>query len=471
MPLPCSQAIILQEGMVMNPIVMDAVNAFDISIYEPIIPRRLSLGKILEPKAGNLMKVVTGMRRSGKSYRLFQEMRRLHDNGIPWNRICYFNFEDDRLSPVTPEVGDEVLEAFETINPGSFDQGVFLFFDELQEMENWGKWLRRIVDTRRVTIYATGSSSKMLSSEITTAFRGRAIDFELLPLSFSESITFNGLSIPGQRKPAFTERERLGLQRALHDYLKTGGFPAAQGLPDQERVPLLQSYAQQVVSRDVVERHSLAKPRVASMFAQKLLGSNARQLSIRKTENELRSIGVATSRESLGDMLEYFEQAYLAFVMKSRTYHLAEPTNSIPKVYAIDPGLAAANSKAYTNDAGQRLEDAVYLELRRRSASNRNEAITSLRTKGHSYEVDFAVGDALLGNDLSLYQVCVDANDAKTLDRELRALWEAMAEHDAKEATLIVADGTSETYERNGFVVNQVPAWLWLLPDTKSDEL
>lgn len=100
-----------------------------------------------------------------------------------------------------------------------------------------------------------------------------------------------------------------------------------------------------------------------------------------------------------------------------------------------------------------------------------HEAITSLRTKGHSYEVDFAVGDALLGNDLSLYQVCVDANDAKTLDRELRALWEAMAEHDAKEATLIVADGTSETYERNGFVVNQVPAWLWLLPDTKSDEL
>lgn len=449
----------------MNPIVLDAINAFDISIYEPIIPRRLSLGETLAPKAGNLVKIVTGMRRSGKSYRLFQEMKKVHDEGVPWNCICYFNFEDYRLSPVTPKVGDEVLEAFETINPGSFDQGVFLFFDELQEMQNWGKWLRRIVDTRRVTIYATGSSSRMLSSEITTAFRGRAIDFELLPLSFSESILFNNMDIPSHGKPAFTERERLALQSALQNYLKVGGFPAVQGLSDQERIPLLQSYAQQVISRDVVERHSLTKPRTASMFAQKVLGSNARQLSLRKSENELRSIGVMTSRESLANMLDCFEQAYLVFVVKDRTYHLAEATNSIPKTYAIDPGLAAANSKAYTNDLGQRLEDAVYLELRRRNASDRNEAITSLRTKEHGYEVDFATGDALLENDLTLYQVCADVNDAKTLDREIRALWEAMAEHDIKNATLIATDGNPASYERDGFVVSQVPAWQWFLSD------
>lgn len=449
----------------MNPIVMDTVNAFDISIYEPIVPRQLSLGDILAPKAGNLVKIVTGMRRSGKSYRLFQEMKRVHDSGVPWTRICYFNFEDDRLSPVTPEVGDDVLEAFATINPGAFDEGVFLFFDELQEMTDWGKWLRRVIDTRRVTIYATGSSSKMLSSEITTAFRGRAIDFELLPLSFSESIVFNGLNIPSCDKPAFTEFEKLGLQRALDSYLKTGGFPAAQGMSDQERIPLLQSYAQQVVSRDVIERHSLAKPRVASMFAQKMLGSNARQMSLRKTENEMRSLGVATSREMLGNMLDYFEQAYLVFVVKERTYHLAGSTNSVPKIYAIDPGLAAANSKAYTNDTGQRLEDAVYLELRRRNSSDRNEAITSLRTKAHGYEVDFAVGDSLFGNDLALYQVCAEVNDGKTFDRELRAMWEAMAEQKVKESTLIVASGKADRYERDGMLVNQIPAWKWLLPE------
>ncbi len=447
----------------MNPIILETINAFDISIYEPIVARRLSLGEILVPKAGNLVKIVTGMRRSGKSYRLFQEMKKVHEGGVPWSRICYFNFEDDRLSPVTPQVGDECLEAFEMLNPGAFDEGVFLFFDELQEMKEWGRWLRRIVDTRRVTIYATGSSSKMLSSEITTAFRGRAVDFELLPLSFSESIDFNEWDIPNRAKAAYTESEKLRLQATFRDYLKTGGFPAAQGLPDQERIPLLQSYVRQVVSRDVVERHSLIKPRVAAMFAQKTLGTNARRLSIRKTVNELKSLGVVTSRESLGNLLDYFEQSYLAFVVKERTYHLAESTNSIPKVYAIDPGLAAANGKAYTNDAGQRLEDAVYLELRRRSASDRNEAITSLRTKAHDYEIDFAVGDALFGGALELYQVCANVSDDKTLNRELRALWEAMSEHEAKVATLIVADGEPASYERSGFVVNQIPAWRWFL--------
>lgn len=448
----------------MNPVILDTINAFDVSIYEPVFARNLSLGEAFPPKAGNLVKIVTGMRRSGKSYRLFQEMKKLHDSGVPWSQICYFNFEDDRLMPVTPETGDEVLEAFETLNPGAFDKGVFLFFDELQEMTDWGKWLRRIVDTRRITIYATGSSSKMLSSEITTAFRGRAIDFELLPLSFSESIAFNELGIPNQEQPSFTEAERVALQKAFRNYLKIGGFPTVQNLSDQERIPLLQSYAKQVVSRDVVERHSLAKPRVASLFSQKLLGLNARELSLRKTVNEIKSLGISTSRESLSSMVDYFEQAYLAFIVRERTYSLVESTNSMPKVYAIDPGLAAANSKAYTNDVGQRLEDAVYLELRRRCCSDRNEAITSLRTKAHNYEVDFAVGDVLFDSSLELYQVCVDTSDKKTLKREMRALWEAMEENGVHQSTLIVADGNAETYEQDGLVVNQIPAWRWFLP-------
>ncbi len=112
------------------------------------------------------------MRRSGKSYRLFQEMAALLDQGIPQSRICYFNFEDDRLAPVGPQTGDEVLEAFQMLSPQAFEQGAYLFFDELQEMQDWDAWLRRVVDTRKVTIYATSSSSKLLSTEIATGFRG-----------------------------------------------------------------------------------------------------------------------------------------------------------------------------------------------------------------------------------------------------------------------------------------------------------
>lgn len=447
----------------MNQIILETLRNFDISLHEPIHKRDLDLGEPLSPKAGNLVKVVTGMRRSGKSYRLFQEMKRLNANGVPWSRICYFNFEDERLSPVATQIGDDVLEAFEALNPGAFEDGVYLFFDELQEMDGWGKWMRRIVDTRKVTVYATGSSSKMLSTEITTGFRGRAIDFELLPLSFAESLRYNGLALSGQSLVALSTVERIRINEAFSSYLKVGGFPAVQQLAPQVYVPILQSYAQQVVARDVVERHRVAKPRVASIFAQRLLSTNAKKLSIRKMVNDLKAVGISTSRELLGDILAHFTDAYLAFTIKERTYSLAESSNAPSKVYAVDPGLALANGRANTNDMGQRLECAVYLELRRRMQGARKGTITSLRTKAHGYEIDFALGDALDNCGLELMQVCQNVDSDSTLNRELRALWEALDENRDSTATLIVAEGVDAEYKQGDCAIKQIPAWKWFL--------
>ena len=124
---------------------------FDLDLFRPIVPRRLSLGGILPPRAGNLVKVITGMRGSGKTYRLFQEMDALVASGVPKERICYFDFEDDRLSPVTPETGDRVLETFRYLYPDEENsQGIYLFFDELQEMKGWGAWLRRVLNANVV---------------------------------------------------------------------------------------------------------------------------------------------------------------------------------------------------------------------------------------------------------------------------------------------------------------------------------
>lgn len=95
----------------------------------------MGLGDVLVPRAGNLAKAVSGMRRSGKTYRLFQEMDRLLEAGAPQNRVCYFNFEDDCIAPVAPHMGDEVLEAFRYLNPSEDDEGLYPFFDELQEMD------------------------------------------------------------------------------------------------------------------------------------------------------------------------------------------------------------------------------------------------------------------------------------------------------------------------------------------------
>ena len=174
-------------------------------------------------------------------------------------------------------------------------------------------------------------------------------------------------------------------------------------------------------------------------------------------------MGLATSRELLGDILQYLEDAYLVLTVRNFTFSVSESTTATPKLYAVDPGLALANSRAATNDAGQRLEDVVYLELRRRALGMRKEAITSLNTKGHGYEVDFVLGDALDEVPWALIQVCESMDDERTAARELRALWEAMEECGLTSATLVVGEGQEETYRNEGFTVRQVPAWKWLL--------
>lgn len=452
----------------MNEAVVQILQEFSLDDYRPIIPRELDLGQPLAPRIGNLVKVVSGMRRSGKSYRLFQEIDSLIQNRVPQERICYFNFEDDRLGHVTPRTGDDVLEAFRYLNPDAAgNDGIYLFFDEMQEMESWGSWLRRIVDTVKATIYVTGSSSKMLSTEIATEFRGRALDFELLPFSYRELARQNPHLAHHLDEPVQSAERRALLQATLDSYLEHGGFPAAQGLPRSQSTALLQSYTQRVVARDVVERHNIARPRIASAFATRLMNLNGKQLSLRKIENDFRSAGLATGRGYLADLLSYFEQAYLVFPVKEFSRSLAENSTSQPKLYAIDPGIALATSRAGACERGQRLENAVYLELRRRIPSAREGAIASYRTRAHGYEIDFVAGDALDLSAFALVQVTESMDDETTAAREKRALWEAMDETGLDESLLIVGTGEKTTYEQDGKRIKQIPAWQWLLAKTE----
>lgn len=446
----------------MRQLIAESIASFSLDDYRPIVPRDLDLGEPLIPRTGNLVKVVTGMRRSGKSYRLFQEIDTLVASGVPASHICYFNFEDDRLAPVTSATGDEVLDTFFSLSPSSMDEGCYLFFDELQEMSSWGPWLRRVVDTTKATIYVSGSSSKMLSARISTEFRGRALDFELLPYSFGEYVCATASQI-GPLGETQSHRDRIILTSAMSTYLERGGFPATIDLPRPHAIMLLQSYVGRVVARDVVERNDIARPRVATALARRVLGTNAKPFSLRRVEADLRSLGLPTSRQTLAEIMGYLEEAYFVFRVSEFSYALSEVTTSMPKVYAVDPGLALASAKANSNELGQRLENAVYLELRRRRAGMRRDSICSYVTKRHGYEVDFVAGDVVEQQPYELVQVSVDVSDDRTRTRELRALWEAMGEAGLDESVLVVLEGEERTYEQDGMRVRQVPAWKWFI--------
>lgn len=391
------------------------------------------------------------MRRSGKRYRLLQEMGHLTQAGISTEQMCYFNFEDDCLAPITHVMGDEVLETFFYLHPDALDEGAYLFLGELQELEGWGCWLRRVVDTCKATIYVMGSSSKMLSAEISTELRGRALDFELLPYSFGEYLRAHetlGL-VPG--KQGIVNSHATGVlvrRRALFDsYLDGGGFPATLGLPSRQATMLLQSYVQRVIARDVIERHDLARPQVVTSPVRRVLSANGKVLSMRNVEASLRGLGMRLSCEYFADVLGYLQEAYLIFSVREFSYALSEKSTSQLKVYAVDSVLALANAKANSLELGQRLENVVYLELRHRHPGARQDEISRLHTKEHGWEVDFVVGDVVEQEPFQLVQVCANADDEVTLRRELRSLWEGMGEGDLREGLRVVGDGSAMTYE------------------------
>src|SRR5450756_1324747 len=163
---------------------MDAIEQLIADFQErplPVVSPRLTP----LPDASNMARVVIGMRRSGKTYLLFQEMQRLVAADVDRGRILYVNFEDDRLQPLGPDVLDRTLETFYRLNPAARSEGAYLFLVEIQAVAGWSRFARRVLDTESARLYVSGSSAKMLSTEVSTEFRGRGFAVELLPSAFA----------------------------------------------------------------------------------------------------------------------------------------------------------------------------------------------------------------------------------------------------------------------------------------------
>lgn len=430
-----------------------------------LFPRWLSLGSVPTPATGNLVNLVAGVRRCGKTYRLFQQMGELLRAGVDRRLMLYFNFDDERLLPFSSDLLDDVITTYEALNPQAVD-GCYLFFDEIQEVPNWGVFLRRMVDTRKAVIYVTGSSSRMLSSEMPSEFRGRSITRELFPLSFGEYCAVRGASFVrvGNEAGPFSSEEKAVLRNLLDEYLARGGFPATLGLARSEAFQVLQGYAGQTVARDIVEREGLANVRVAQAFARQCIASSSREVSLNKTAQRFKALGLRVARESLSDLLSYYEESYLVFRLRELSRSLSPNARSADKVYAVDPGLEAAFSPASATDGGQRLETAVFDALRRRCGYFRRGSLTRALVEDGSKkrEIDFVEGDALLSEPLRLVQVCVSLRDDVTRKRELRALKAAIRLLGCSEAWIVTMDESGE-FETGPGIVHVVPAWEWLL--------
>jgi uncharacterized protein len=400
-------------------------------------------------------RAVIGMRRAGKTYYLLQCLADRLERGVERERLVYFNFEDERLGGMQAgDLGLVVEEYYRRFPQFRQQVEVTWCFDEIQTVPGWERFARRMLDSEKVELFLSGSSARMLSREVATSMRGRAMETVITPFSFREFLRGNGVSpVPPDRLLSGAEQSVL---RARFDgYLEVGGFPEAGGLnAPRERVGLLQGYVDTVLFRDVAERHQVANLPALRAFVRQLLRNPAALMSVSKVHADFRSRGIAVSKESLLGYLAHLEDAFLVFTVgladRSERRRQVNPR----KLYLADHGLAQAFSPVTGLDRGRLIENIVACALARESRE-----LGYVRTST-GYEVDFLATDFEGGR--RLVQVAADIRSMATYERETRALIEARREFPDASAVLVC-----ETAPPHGAQVPEgialVPVWRFLL--------
>jgi predicted AAA+ superfamily ATPase len=369
------------------------------------------------PEAKNLIKVAIGMRRSGKTYFLFQTIRELLSQEIDLNRILYLNFEDDRILPMDHKAMGQLIDAWYTLYPDNHDRCCYLFLDEVQNVEGWAVVLRRMLDTKNIQIYATGSSAKLLSKEIATSLRGRSLSIEILPYNYSEYLLTHNIELPS---PPLGQKVLDYHRGHLLTYFRSSGFPGVQSMLPNEQLETLQSYVETVIFRDVIERHQISNIALMRYFINFLIKNISSQFSINKFYNDIKSQGFIVGKDTLYSYLNYLEDAFLLFPVPIFTESLRHMQTTPKKIYAIDNGLVLANTFNLSDNFGKLLENQVYLDLRREG-----KKIFYYQT-AEGYEIDFITQDSQ--GRYEMIQVVWDMFDTSTAEREMRALQQAEQE-------------------------------------------
>lgn len=379
---------------------------------ENLLPRQAHF-----PESPDMAKVAIGMRRAGKTYFIFQKIHELINAAISLTQILYINFEDERLMPMNQKDMGMLLDDFYTLYPENHQKTVYLFLDEVQNIEEWALVIRRFLDSKNVQIYLTGSSSKLLSKEIATQLRGRSLSVEIWPYNFSEYLSAHHIA---QLKGPMGKSSLDKMQQHFLNYLSLGGFPGVQHLNASERLDTLQGYVETVILRDIVERYNVSNIALLRYLIKNLLKNFAAPFSAHKFYQDIKSQGYKISKDTIYNYMNYIEDAYLIFTVPIFHESLRQQQTTPRKIYAIDSGLIQANTINFSDNYGKFFENLIYLDLRRQ-----NKDIFFYQTHD-GFEIDFVTQTKQ--GEMELIQVVWDKTEPKALAREIRALEAAQKE-------------------------------------------
>ncbi|MEX1190383.1 MAG: ATP-binding protein [Brumimicrobium sp.] len=396
-----------------------------------VVPRDISIEK-------NANYVFTGLRRAGKTYFLYQIIKYLVQND-DYELILFVNFEDERLLEVSSDHLHLLIEAYYEL----FDKKPILFLDEIQTVENWQKFIRRIADDG-YSIYVTGSNANMFSAEIATTLGGRFFTKEILPLSFKEFLQFQSISFTLKSK--YTE-ERFVLKRAHKNYLKFGGFPEL--LKFEHKREYLSSVYQKLFYGDLVARYNISNVNVLKLLVKKLAESVNNETAVNRIKNLIKSTGLSIGNNTLFDYLNYLEASFMiASISNYHSKFVEKETKK--KYYFLDTGVLML----FLHDQDTKLlENQIYIELRRRGYD-----VYFLKRKK---EIDFYIPEENL-----LIQVSYSMQNPETKNREVNALVSGMKELNITQSLIITMDETDEINMDAGNI-QIIPAWKWLIQEVK----
>ena len=406
----------------------------------------------LPPIAGKAMAVI-GMRRAGKTSYLHQCRADLLAAGRSPNRLIYFNFEDERLVGLAAADLHIIPDTHLRMFPEPAVEPITLFLDEIQLVQGWETFVRRLLDTPGYEIFLSGSSAKLLSREIATSMRGRAWEIAIHPFSFSEFLRHHGHEIPSA--PCnLSAKKTAALDYQFARYLETGGLPEAQDLNPPHRRQLLQGYIDVLLLRDVIERHNISNVTALRWLVRRLLSSPAGLFSVTKFATDLKSQGIPVSRDNLYEFLAHLEDAFLLQTVSVATDSEKRRQVNPRKVYPADPALIPVFDRSGKANTGHALESVVFTELQRRRAE-----IAYVKTS-NGFEVDFLA--RYPDGSEELIQVCTSVDDPDTRNREVRAIENAEAEHPRARQTILTLESRLP-FPSVPEPINIMPAWRWML--------
>ncbi len=385
--------------------------------------------KFTKIKESSLSKIITGIRRAGKSTLLYLLLKNI-DYG-------YINFDDINLYGIrATDIFNNFIELYGNVR--------YVFLDEIQNLNSWELFVNNL--QRNYNVFITCSNSNLLSSELSSHLTGRHIQIELFPLSFMEYSSFkNNLNFE-------TNRKQNLIKNNLKFYLDNGGFPEILMENEIRNVYLTQLYTD-IIEKDIIMRHDINQKKTFIDIANFIMNSYTGYISYNKIKNNF-SMG---SVHTVKNYVNYIEESYLVFFLDKFSYKEIEIEKSIKKAYLIDNGFINILNRNSTN-TGKSLENAVAIDLKRRSFG---ENFSIYYWKDYSdYEVDFIIKK---GVDIkALIQVTYALDEKDVNNREIRALLKASGVLKCRNLIVITWNYSAVTaYGENR--INFIPAWHWFL--------